>query len=344
MNGQKNYRIIKQPTLQDIAKACNVSVSTVSRVINKTGQIKESTAKKILQVAQEMNYAPNALARGIVTNQTNHMVGFLVPNISNPFFAEVVNYVENILSDHGYILSLCLFGDDPVKLSKFLQILTQSRASGIIVGSCREDSCKEDFAIAKTYMPIVSMQGDVDNVDRVDVTDEEGTYEIIQYLIDKGHRKIGFIGYRYDMSILYNRLQGYKRALQDNHIPINPEYICDGRHSYESGYEMASYLLELEDRPTAIHCFNEYMAQAAFDSIRDHHLKIPQDISLTGFDNIYIGRTLEPKLTTVSESMETMSKIAVDMLLARIQNQSTEEPQHIFIRHKLIIRDSVAAI
>ena len=275
MNDQKNSRLIKQPTLQDIAKACNVSVSTVSRVINKTGQIKESTAKKILQVAQEMNYAPNALARGIVTNQTNHMVGFLVPNISNPFFAEVVNYVENILSDHGYILSLCLFGDDPVKLSKFLQILTQSRASGIIVGSCREDSCKEDFAIAKTYMPIVSMQGDVDNVDRVVCQQmRKAPIEIIQYLIDKGHSKIGFIGYRYDISILYNRLQGYKRALQDNHIQINPQYICDGRHSYESGYEMASYLLELEDRPTAIHCFNEYMAQAAFDSIRD---RSPED-------------------------------------------------------------------
>ena len=334
----------QRATIKDVAQACNVSASTVSRVLNHTGQIKEATSRRILEKAKELNYVPNGLARGIVNNSTNNMVGFLVPNISNPFFAELVGYIEKELSSHGYLLSLCLFNDDAQKLRRFLDILTQSRSAGIIVGSCNVTECREDFKKAQAYLPVISIQGDVDDVDRIDSTDFAGTCEIVNYLIHKGHRKIGFIGYRYDMTILEQRLNGYKKALTENNIPIRPEYICNGEHSYESGYQMVSNLLELPDPPTAIHCFNEFMAEAAFDSIRNHQLKIPQDISLTGYDNLQIGKMMEPPLTTVNSFPDSMSKIAVDMLLSRIHSTIDAEPQHIYLSHKLIVRDSVAQI
>lgn len=326
-------------TIKDIALACNVSISTVSRALNHTGQIKEETSQLIIEKAKELNYIPNGMARGMAGINTNKVVGFLVPNISNPFYAELTSHIEHALSIHGYVVSLCLFNDEPAKLRFFLDNLMQNRAAGVLVGSCNVEECKEDFKKALTYMPIISIQADIDGVDRIDSTDYAGTSDIIQYLISMGHQKIGFIGYRYDMTILSQRLAGYKNALTSNHIAIRDDYICNGKHSYQSGYEMASYLVELEDRPTAIHCFNEFMAEAAYDAIRNHNLRIPEDISLTGYDNLQIGKSLE--LTTVSSAIEPMSNLAVDMLISRIHSTIDTAPQHIQLSHKIIYRKSV---
>ena len=156
------------------------------------------------------------------------------------------------MAQKGYILNLCVTGDDPGRVSDAINILINSRASGVIVSSMNHELCKKDFARARHYMSIVSIQGDVEQVDRIDTTDEKGTYEIISHLIANGHRKIGFIGYNYHVSILASRLKGYKRALLDHQIEINPNYICDGEQSYESGYQMAASLLKRKDPPTAI--------------------------------------------------------------------------------------------
>lgn len=341
----KSTDSIPPATLHDLALRCNVSVSTVSKVLSGKGKFKSSTVNKVLRIAQELNYSPNAMARGIAMRKKSKFVGFFIPNIMNFFYVEMVNVVEKILSEKGYMLMLCVFADDAEKLSQYLRFLTESRASGAIICSCREDACKDDFRLAQQHMNIISIQGDVDGVDRVDITDFEGTYEIVEHLINNGHRRIGFIGYRYDISILQDRLNAYKAALSDYGIPIREEYICNGRHDLESGMEMTKSLLSLPNRPTAIHCFNEFMAQAAYEEIYRQGLSIPEDISVTGFDNISVSKMLRPRLTTVAEPIETMARIAVDMLLGRMKgSNTTPEPQQVFVKHKLIIRESVRKI
>lgn len=335
----------KAATLSDIAKHCGVSVSTVSKVLAGAGKFRPETVKQVMKAVRALNYSPNAMARGMVMGESSKLVGFFVPNIMNSFFAELVDKVEQYLTDSGYMLTLCLFNDDPDKMAGFLRYLTESRASGAIIGSSRVDECKEDIIRARNYMHIVSIQGDVDDVDRIDVTDYDGTYEIIQYLIDKGHRKIGFVGYRYDISILQTRLTAYKDALRANGIEVREEYICDGAHDAASGDAMTRCLLDLPDPPTAIHCFNEFMAQEAYKTIRARGLSIPGSISVTGFDNIASSATLYPGLTTVAEPIDTMARMAVDMLLNRIMhNDYTSDPQHVFVKHKFIERESVAKI
>lgn len=334
----------KTPTLADIAKACNVSISTVSRVLNRTGKIKEETARKILEVAQELNYIPNEMARSMVSKTNSNMIGFLVPNLLNPFFAELTENISNILAQKGYVLNLCVVGNSSQRVSEAINILINSRASGIIVSSMNYPECKKDFERARQYMSVVSIQGDVDNVDRIDTTDEQGTYEIVNHLIANGHRKIGFIGYNYHVSILASRLRGYKHALLDNDIEIVPEYICSGEQTYESGYQMTTSLLKQKDRPTAIHCFNEFTAYAAYDAIRDLGLSVPRDVSITGFDNDFISRIMHPQLTTIDTQNEMMAKLAMNMLFDRIENNFDGEPKHIFINHSLIIRNSIKKI
>lgn len=334
----------KTPTLADIAKACNVSISTVSRVLNHTGKIKEETARKIMEVAQELNYIPNEMARNMVSKTNSNMIGFLVPNLLNPFFAELTENISNILAQKGYVLNLCVVGNSSQRVSEAINILINSRASGIIVSSMNYPECKKDFERARQYMSVVSIQGDVENVDRIDTTDEQGTYEIVNHLIANGHKKIAFIGYNYHVSILSSRLRGYKHALLDNDIKINPEYICDGEQTYESGYQMTLSLLKQKDRPTAIHCFNEFTAYAAYDAIRDLGLSVPKDVSITGFDNDFISRIMYPQLTTIDTQNEMMAKLAMNMLFDRIENNFDGEPKHIFINHSLIKRQSVKKI
>lgn len=339
-NNQPN----KRSTLADIAKACGVSIATVSRVINQTGKIREETAQRILKTARELNYIQNETEKSVAIPPTTNAIGFLVPNLLNPFFAELTQNISNILVQKGYILTLCVVGNDPDRIANSINMLINQRACGMIVGCIRCEKCQKHFDRGLRHMNIVSIQADIENVDRIDTTDEQGTYEIVTHLIENGHRKIGFIGYDYDISILENRLNGYRHALSDHGITVNPDYICSCEQSYESLYQTTVSLLSTKDRPTAIHCFNEFTTYAAYSAIRDMGLSIAKDISVTGFDNDYISKVLEPQLTTIDTQNEMMAKLAMNMLFDRIENNYNGDPKHIYINHYLITRNSVKKI
>lgn len=338
---------IKSPTtLRDVAAAAGVSVSTASKIfLGQTSNFKASTVKKVKSVATELNYVPNALARGMVTGANSHVVGFFIPNILNTFFAEFVNCLEKQLVKEGYLLTLCLFDDKPELMSRYLKFLIEIRAAGAIFGSCSIPNCINDIISAREYLKMVSVQCDFENMDRIDVDDADGTYEAVSHLIKKGHRKIGFVGYRYDMTIMNQRLSGYKRALHESGIPIRPEYIKEGQHSMISGKKQTTELLNLSDPPTAIHCANEFIAQAVCKSIFECGLKIPDDISVTAFDNTSIASTINPPLTTVEQPIEAMAQTSVDLLLDQINGKpQSATPRHVFFSHRFLERNSVADI
>lgn len=336
----KNNR--KYVTLKDIANHCQLSVSTVSKILLGNSNFKEETQKLVFDAARELGYVPNALARQMVGEGSYKQIGFFVPNVLNPFFSELVYELESRLSRHHFTLMLGIFDDDPAKMTNFLKMLVETRVDGCIVAGCNITGCEAAFADAKRYLPMVSIQADVPNVDRVDVTDEEGTFEMVEYLINKGHKKIAFLGYNFDISVLKNRLDGYYRALVKHDIPINPEYVVEGAHSTVRQYQEAKKLLEAADPPTAIHCINEFTALAAYTAIQDKGLRIPEDISITGFDGLAISNSLNPRLTTIQDPIDLLASIAVDMLLTQIDGKETEQnSKQVFVRHRFLERNSV---
>lgn len=335
----------KYVTLKDVAEKVGLSVSAVSKILGGKDNFKEETRKQVFLAAEEIGYAPNALARSIKNSSGYHTIGFFVPNILNPFFAELVNEVEKRIAKYGYILTLCIFNDDATKMSEFLKMLIETRAVGCIVAGTRENDCEREFQAAKKFLSMVSIQADIDGIDRVDVTDEAGTYEMVSHLIESGHKDIAFLGYRFDMTILNERLNGYYKALSEHGIPIREEYILEGKHDNQSLYECTQKILELPNRPTAIHCINEFSASNAYLAIRDAGLNIPNDISVTGFDGIMISKLLTPQLTTVQDPIDLLAQIAVDMLIERINEKGEpSESKRIFVQHKLLKRDSVKII
>ncbi|MCH4168515.1 MAG: LacI family transcriptional regulator [Streptococcaceae bacterium] len=332
-------------TLKDVAQKAGLSISSVSKILSGKDNFKSETRDKVIKIAEEIGYSPNALARGIKNRSGYRIIGFFVPNILNPFFAELVNEVEKRLSRHGFILTLCIFDDDAKKMSDFLKMLVETRAEGCIIAGTREDSCETEFQQAKRYLNMVSIQADIAGIDRVDVTDEKGTEEMINYLIGKGHRDIAFLGYRFDISVLSNRLNGYYRALKQAEIPIRDAYVVESKHDNQALYQSAKMLLEMPNRPTAIHCINEFSASSAYLAARDVGLKIPEDISITGFDGISISKMLMPRLTTIQDPIDLLAQIAVDMLIERINNHDQSiEKKHIYVQHRMIENDSVAQL
>lgn len=336
-----------QATLKEVAELAGVSVSSVSKIItnNTKFSFKQETVDKVKWAAKELNYNPNILARGMVGGNSP-VIGFFMPNILNPFFAEVVNIIEEYLRHKGYLLILCLFNDDPVLMNKYLKYLMEIRAIGAIIGSSKVDECNEAVLRAGQFMSIVSFQSDIPGIDLVDTNNVESGYEIIHYLLEKGHRNIGFLGYRYDMAVMGGRLEGYKRALAEYKVPYRQEYVPACKHSSESAYSQTIELLKLENRPTAIFCANEFLATFSYRAIYDYGLSIPEDISVASMDNMAMNGLIPP-ITTMAQPIREMSLKAVDLLIDRIQKKKEEveiEPRKIIIKSKLIERDSVNEI
>lgn len=327
-------------TIGDIALKADVSKTTVSRVINNSNLVNKQTKRKVLKVIEELNFTPNAMARSLV-KKTSKTIGFMIPDVLNPFYMELIQSIEEVISKYGFSMYLCVTNQDPEKEEYYINEMLERRTNGLLA-MCTSISATEVLRKALQNIEMVSIQADIEGIDKVDTTGEQGTFEIIEHLIKLGHTKIAFIGYRFDIKTLNNRLMGYKKALEKYNIPLRDEYILEGSVLGNSGYYMAKKLLDLNDRPTAVHCFNEYLVMGAYLAIKEQGLKIPQDISLTGFDNLFVSRLMSPQLTTVSQPISAMGQIAGELLIKNILEGSKPVKQSIVLPTNLVIRGSTA--
>jgi len=325
-------------TLRDLARAANCSLATVSKALNGREDVSAETRAKILQLARELNYAPHAVGRSLRRRVTEN-VGVIFyresqPLSGNPFYSRVLEGIEAELAIHGYNLVLHLVqGDEDVP--KFVR---EQQVDGLILVGAMSDAFVERISANDLPKVFVDPKTPVSHASQILIDNEYGAFLATQYLIRKGHKRIGFISGDLGRMSFRQRFEGYKRALQYHGIPLDMRLVQTG--GLESGFDHVAKLMALEDRPTAIFSGNDINAIYGYKAVRDAGLDIPGDVSFVGFDDIELSRLTVPPLTTVRVYKEELGSIAVRQLLSVIANPH-QRPTTVIVPTRLIERESV---
>jgi LacI family repressor for deo operon, udp, cdd, tsx, nupC, and nupG len=324
--------------IQEVAKRAGVSVATVSRVLNNNPYVKEDTREKVAKVIKELNYSPNLSGRILRRNETK-IILVLLNTISNPFFSKAVTGIRHVADKMGYLLMICNTDSDPKKEIEFLNLLKFKQADGAIIIT-QETDVKKLEEIGASY-PIVQCfeYHDSDSLSYVSIDNEKAAYEAVSYLISIGHKRIGFVGCNAPYSSARQREQGYIQALNDAGIELDENLIIRGDYGFKSGYDCAGKLLEQAQTPTAIFAISDMQAIGVIKALKNKGIRVPEDISVAGFDNISFSGIYDPGLTTISQPAYKIGSRAMSLLIDRIKEE-TSKPQHILLKHHLIIRES----
>lgn len=305
-------------TIVQIAEMAGVSVSTVSRVVNNLGPINPKTRERIQKIIEETNYVPNKLAKGLVSQQSR-TIALIIPDIANPFFADIIHGVENTLMPKGFSMYLCNSNFDHDRERRFLEEMAERRVEGVILISAFLQNEELIHRLDQNTMRVVCIQTQIEGLDCVNTNDYDSMCESIQHLVDMGHRRIGFICI--DRRGCRMRYNAYRNVLARNGILNNPAYLAEsinGKYAENPGYHLTCALLALEEPPTAIQALNDYMAYGAYQAAAECGLAIPRDLSIVGYDDLPLSKLLMPPLTTIRQPAYEMGKAGSEILLERI--------------------------
>jgi DNA-binding LacI/PurR family transcriptional regulator len=335
-------RTLRQPSIKDIARLARVSHPTVSRALQNSPLVNPQTAAKIRKIADEAGYRASAVARGLVTRRTR-TIGLVVTTVADPFASEVVCGVEQTANDHDYSVFLADSNADPVREKKVVQSLAERRVDGIIVTSSRVGALYLPL-LKEMMVPIVLVNDQYPGafVHSVMIANFEGMRAAAEHLIGLGHRRIAYLGDQFGYQSDVERLAGYRAALDAAEIREMPELVARGDGKAEAATEAMEKLLALAEPPTAVCCYNDMTALGAMRQIRAHGLRVPDDISVAGFDDLFFASYLQPPLTTVRQPMRRMGKLAMESLFTLMSG--AESVVQIKVETELIVRESTATV
>jgi LacI family repressor for deo operon, udp, cdd, tsx, nupC, and nupG len=324
--------------LTDVAKLANVSTATVSRVLSNTGKVSDEKAKQVMDAVQKLNYHPNVLGRQLRKMETKTIL-VVVPDITNTFFSDVLKGIENIGEKNGYQILLADTQNQPEKESEFLTYLDQQKVDGIILLTARTK--KQTLNRYSENYPIVLACEYVENskIPTVSIDNVSSARKVTNHFITLGHQRIAHITGPMEVVLSRDRLLGYRQALSENDLDIEEVLIQEGDFSYESGYHIMKKLLALSDRPTAVFASNDEMAIGAIKAINHHHLSVPEDIAVIGFDDIKMASIMEPNLTTIAQPAFEIGKKAFDLLIDLMKHEEVNL-KHFVLNDSLVIRSS----
>ena len=330
------------PTIKDVAKHAGVSVATVSAVINRDSGVKVSKklTEKVEKAIKEMNYRPNRIARALSRKETQ-TIAYVVPTVNNTFFSQMAHLIEDKAFEKKYGVYLCNTHSMVERVALYKDILIENRVAGVIT-TLTWDIIENGFieAMQEEEIPIIGLAGArrVDGIDTITFHDVRGGELATQYLLEKGHRKIGFIGIE-ESKTTEQRLKGYKQALMQAKVEVDERYIERGKSfNREEGYILAHKLYRKCPEVTAIFVYNDIMAAGVLDGLNDLGLRVPGEIAIVGYDNSVASYT-RPKLTTMDLFKEKMVDEAMDILFRRIAREEFE-PRHEQILPKLVVGES----
>ncbi|EOW9419067.1 substrate-binding domain-containing protein [Vibrio cholerae] len=328
-------------TMKDIARLAGVSTSTVSHVINKSRFVSDEIAERVNNAAQQLNYAPSALARSLKMNRTK-TIGMLVTTSTNPFFGEVVKGVERSCYHQGYNLILCNTEGDNQRMKASINTLLQKRVDGLLLMCSTLEGERLDVFDRYPDIPIVVMDWGpiLFASDKIQDNSLQGGYIAAKHLIESGHKEIGCITGPLIRHQAQMRYEGYKRALAEAGIAINPDWIVESDFECEGGYQAFEKLYQRGKLPSALFVSNDMMAMGVIQAASQRGLRVPDDLSLIGYDDVHIAKFMTPALTTIHQPKYRLGKAAVDTLLYRLENPDTTA-QVVQLEPTLVVRNSV---
>lgn len=330
-------------TARDVAERASVSTSTVSHVMNGTRVVSDELRARVQAAAHDLGYEANAVARSLKTRRS-HTIALITPDIGNPFFTAVERGVEDVTSARGYALILCNSADDPKREERYLRMLGAQRVDGLILASAGERYPYLDRVLqARTAIVLLDRVLPGLPVPAVTLDNVDAARIATRHLVALGHRRIGMVAPRADLSNSSERVAGYRMELEMSGIPFDPELIADGRSLLEDARVAAGTLMALPERPTAMIVGNNVMTLGTVAAIEARGLRIPEDIAIVGFDDAIWADVLHPRLTTIAQPTYELGRTAADLLLRRIETPDALVPQRTAMSGRLLIRESCGA-
>lgn len=331
----------KQVTRREVAERAGVSVAVVSYVVNNGPRpVSSETQVKVKKAIRELGYYPNELARSLSRKQTA-TIGLILPNLTNPVFAEIADSLEKVCAAEGYMVMLCGTGRDPDKEKKLAETLRAKQVDGVVVipSKSPQEILKR---LQQANIPTVMLEHNLPNTHCVAIDDRYGGRLATQYLLSLGHRRIGLIRREPTSALSTLRFVGYCDALEEVGIPFDPALVIESKAGHGGGYRSMQQLLALSTPPTAVFTHNDVLAMGAIRAIHDAGLTVPYDISVVGYDDTISASYLNPRLTTVKFSIAEMGRQAAQIVLELVQKQRDLPPQTITLPVELVVRDSTA--
>lgn len=337
MNNNEKRKIY---TIKDIAKEADVSISTVSHVINKTRYVKEGTKNRVLDIIKKYGYVKDFSASSLRSKSTK-LIGLIITDISNMVFSKFTKDLESIFYNEGYNVTICNSDYDIDKEINYLYVLRSRNVDGVIIFPCSPKKVSHILEFFETGIPLVVIEREATKIQKdIVLTDVyRGYYDATKYLIDLGHNKIAFLGTNHSR----NSLRGYYQSLEDNNLELVKTYLIETpKFTYLDGYNAMEEILDInKNKPTAILTFNDAMAIGAIKAIKDNGYKVPEDFSIIGCDNVFMDDFLGIGLTSISFPTKKVALNSAGIILGKIKKEITNGAI-INIETKLIVRDSVS--
>ena len=326
-------------TIKKIAKMTGLSVGTVSNVVNHSINVKEKNRNKVLEVIEKYNYKPNKIASSLVKRKTKN-IGFIIPDITNPYFPDILRGVQDFLIRKNYYVFLCNSDGDLKKENAYLDDLVNMWVDGIILDPCT--SFRNIDVLKKIQIPIVLIDRDIRGFkeDIVVVDNENGAYKMTKLLIDNGHKIIVSLHGPKELSTAISRHNGWRRAMEEKDL-FDEELAIWGGYSITTGYDLMEKISKKISRFDAIFASNDVTAIGAIHCLQDNGLKVPEDVSIVGFDDIYLSKYIKPALTTFRNYTYKMGEVAADIILDKIESKVKQNQKRVVVKGEVIIRNSV---
>lgn len=332
-------------TIKDIAKEAGISYTTVSRALNGHPRVTADTRELVVSVANRLGYSPNAMARGLV-QKSSQTIGIMVPDISNPYYPHVVRGVQDYMKKIGYSVFLCDTNWDEDTEMMYLKILSERRIEGLIIDPVSVQTF-HNIRQRKLQFPVIFVGNKLEG-DRLSsyvmVNNVKGAYMATEYLIKLGHTNIAFIGGNKNTSTNMDRYEGYRLALEDHGLQLDERLveICDFRK--ESGFKAAEKIMKTGRIPTAVFAASDLLALDVMDAFEKHGYRIPEDVSVIGFDDIDFASLSKINLTTIAEPKYEIGRITAEILMNKISPDGNVVSNQVTIEPRLVIRGTCRSI
>lgn len=327
-------------TIYDVARKAGVSPATVSRALSGAQGVSEATRRRVLAAAEELHYSPNYIARSLKKRRTN-TIALIISDITNPFFTTLARGVEDKASEHGFNTIFCNTDEDPRVEAAYVELMLRRQVDGLLISSCGDGGSLE--VLARKSVPVVLVDRKVPNSswDYVVGDSEYGAYALVRHLIEvHGKKRIAVISGPLTLSTSRERVEGYRKALQEAGVTPFEEYVRIGAYKEEFGYQAMRELLESGLPVEAVFAGNNVIAVGAIRAARELGVRVPEDVAFVTFDDFDLASALFPFLTAAKQPAYTIGTLAVEMLLERIRGEKIRERREVVLRPEIIIRKS----